>query len=771
MRSNLIRAFLLPSLLLPGLASAATTINLTAGWNLVGNGDSTAIDVAARLNDQAKITTVWKWNKVGNKWAFYAPSMAPDALVAYAQSKGYDVLASIAPKEGFWVNAVTAATLTDPMAAPPVLGAPAVTLAASDLNQGWNLMGSADNKNPSQLNTGLSSSLNAAGKSIVTVWAWDAPTSKWKFFAPALEAQGGTALASYITGKGYLAFSTAPSATDGFWMNIGPASVVVPPAPALDLAKTFMSTLRSNVTALGASDLSLQTELQAVANDMKNRTAPMAGSNAEALKIAYQAVRFWNDIIKNDSATFTPSQNFYADSYNPMPSGGCTFYRDENYTITATAKDEAKYVACAVSNFLNDRISATDANGVQKACSIAGDWCQTVWSVRVRLHPDASDTNKFTVYTQTRESRQTAKTFGYSYWDTAQNTYINGAASCPTGMECMVNPISFDETRTHYGAASPGNAATLVTQRDSGGAISGVTLVGELSPAYSVQSNYSGYYDASLQRWISKPNAVATIFGDKHNVALSGALTHPIAGVDRFGISGSMDLIKNGSLETRFELADGSYLQASSASVSAAQANTPIVQDGSHEVLLKIKGGTAASTISGEMKVSAFKRDASNTNYMPTLVSFAGGVQRNGVSFFDGTMTVENLNYPSFNDLQPMSSTNFQTSRVGFVGNINIPNRTVLQVNLLTNQKSTGNNLTNTSDASGQYVQGALTVNLSASSNAAADVVTLESTNGVKLVIDKSIATFPITVGGQTMGVYSTANRLLTYTDNSYEQF
>ncbi|MDP3651393.1 MAG: LamG domain-containing protein, partial [Rhodoferax sp.] len=221
---------------------------------LVGNGDSTAIDVAARLNDQAKITTVWKWNKVGNKWAFYAPSMAPDALVAYAQSKGYDVLASIAPKEGFWVNASTAATLTDPLATPPTPGAPAVTLAASDLNQGWNLMGSADNKSPSQLNTGLSSSLNAAGKSIVTVWAWDAPTSKWKFFAPALEAQGGTALASYITGKGYLAFSTAPSATDGFWMNIGPgAGWETTSSNSPTMTKTKIITLWSFENANGAS--------------------------------------------------------------------------------------------------------------------------------------------------------------------------------------------------------------------------------------------------------------------------------------------------------------------------------------------------------------------------------------------------------------------------------------------------------------------------------------------------------------------------------------
>ena len=48
---------------------------------------------------------------------------------------------------------------------PAVIG---VTLIESDLQQGWNLTGSADNLTPSLLNQGLNCSLNAAGKAIVT---------------------------------------------------------------------------------------------------------------------------------------------------------------------------------------------------------------------------------------------------------------------------------------------------------------------------------------------------------------------------------------------------------------------------------------------------------------------------------------------------------------------------------------------------------------------------------------------------------------------------
>lgn len=238
MRSFL-RYSLLTGSLLPALACAFTPISLSSGWNLVGNSDPEAIDVAAKFSG-GQILTVWKWDKVNNKWAFYAPSMAPALLVTYAGSKGYDVLSTIDPKEGFWVNASAAVTISDPLSPPPAVGT-AVTLAAADFAPNWNLMASADKKTPSQLNAGLASSLNAASKSISTLWAWDAPTSSWRFYAPSLEANGQ--LSSYITSKGYLPFTSVLASTDGFWVNIGTAApIVTPPSPSAKLrALTFTS--------------------------------------------------------------------------------------------------------------------------------------------------------------------------------------------------------------------------------------------------------------------------------------------------------------------------------------------------------------------------------------------------------------------------------------------------------------------------------------------------------------------------------------------------
>jgi len=482
----------------------------------------------------------------------------------------------------------------------------------------------------------------------------------------------------------------------------------------------------------------LQTELQKVADDMHGRTAPLASSSITALNVARLGVQFWNDVIKGN-APFVNGKSFYKDYPNPYGVGylgGCSFYSDTSYTNLATSKTDAKYVACQAAT---QYVPATDANGEYKRCYAVGEWCDTQWSYRVRLHPDATDVNKFTIYTQTRQAKRTVKS---------------------------VSPLSYDDTqRTAYGATFPGNAATLATQYNSNGQITALNLSGELSPAFSITSNFVSYFDNNLNRWVYKPNTVATVLGDKHNVALAATVTK-VGTLDTLALSGSMELFKAGISETRLELATGSYLQAS----QDATGNYS-VQDGSQEMLLKLKGGTAGSILTGDLKIGAFKLDASRTSYIPTMVAFNGSVQRNGAAFFEGALTGEALNHTIFNSALPPSNTNVQTLRVGLMGKVTIPNRPVLNMSLSATQNDKGNSATNTTALSGQYVQGLLTINMSGNSSATANIVTLESTNGLKLVIDKSQQTYPLTKSGQAVGQYSTLTNRITYTDSSYEQF
>lgn len=270
----LFRFSLLSTLLAPIFAAAFTPINLVSGWNLVGNGDPEPIDVASKLSG-TQITTVWKWNKAAGKWAFYAPSMSAQQLSDYALSKGYDVLASIESKEGFWVNANAAVALTDPLAPPPAVGSNAY-LSEADLSLGWNLLGSADNKNPSALNSDLFNGLNAAGKALSTVWAWDAVSTRWRFYAPSLEAQGGSVLADYINTKGYYPFTSVLASTDGFWVNVG-ATTPIPATARLRLLNfTSVNDWFMRVTSSSAAQSVPRIDGSTRYREM--RTARVAGS-------------------------------------------------------------------------------------------------------------------------------------------------------------------------------------------------------------------------------------------------------------------------------------------------------------------------------------------------------------------------------------------------------------------------------------------------------------------------------------------------------------
>jgi hypothetical protein len=196
------------------LAGGAATLNLVSGWNLAGNGSSSALNVASAFGDQSKVTTVWKWVAAKAIWAFYTPTQT-DGGAAYAASKGYDFMTSIAGGEGFWVNAKTAFSASLPS------GTAIGSSFFQNMGGGWNLIAIGDNKTPRAFNNAIGLTPPAAGTipvNLTTLWAWDAGQANWYFYAPSLDQSGG--LASYITSKGYLDFGTrALGPTTGFWVN------------------------------------------------------------------------------------------------------------------------------------------------------------------------------------------------------------------------------------------------------------------------------------------------------------------------------------------------------------------------------------------------------------------------------------------------------------------------------------------------------------------------------------------------------------------------
>ena len=194
--------------------------SLNVGWNLVGNSISTPLTVATTFNNSANVSTVWKWETSGPTlsgitypvWAFYTPLQA-DGGKAYAASKGYDFLATINPGEGFWVNAKSSFT-------PALPTGSAISLAASNLSTGWNLVATGDSLTPTTFTTNIGN--------ITTLWAWDNVNSNWYFYAPSLAAN--STLASYISNKNYENFGMlALNNGLGFWVNYAGTNIPVTP--------------------------------------------------------------------------------------------------------------------------------------------------------------------------------------------------------------------------------------------------------------------------------------------------------------------------------------------------------------------------------------------------------------------------------------------------------------------------------------------------------------------------------------------------------------
>ena len=201
------------------------TLTLSPGWNLLGNGTDQPLTMTMLAGDKASsVTTVWKWDVAQTGWQFYAPSMDATALQTYATNKNYGVLSQVNAGEGFWVNAAKAFSMTLPGS---------TTISASDfqdgkpsaLKKGWNLVAIGNALMPSALNMALSASPPTTGVvpiNLTTLWAWDNLQAKWYFYAPSLEALGGTALTDYIVNKGYLDFTAANRLLwpgTGFWVN------------------------------------------------------------------------------------------------------------------------------------------------------------------------------------------------------------------------------------------------------------------------------------------------------------------------------------------------------------------------------------------------------------------------------------------------------------------------------------------------------------------------------------------------------------------------
>jgi hypothetical protein len=212
---------------IPGATTTSTCVvgstitvglNVTPGWNLLGNPINQSIAVASKFGDANKVSSVWKWDTVKANWQFYSPGMDAASLQSYVTSQGYGVLVEISPGDGYWVHAKVQADLDS-------MCGTSINLRQSSLSSGWNLVSTASPISAKEFNLTLSMTPPTAGQvpiNMTSLWAWDANQSNWYFYAPSLDAQGGSVLSEYISRSNYKDFNNNGKTLGngvGIWVN------------------------------------------------------------------------------------------------------------------------------------------------------------------------------------------------------------------------------------------------------------------------------------------------------------------------------------------------------------------------------------------------------------------------------------------------------------------------------------------------------------------------------------------------------------------------
>ena len=200
---------------------ANISLSISNGWNLIGNSFNNYLSVANLFGDSAQVLSVWKWDSTYSKWFFYSPSMTPISLSTYASNQGYEILTTINPGDGFWLNAASNFALQLP-SGNAITNSNFLSTGNLALRSGWSLISIGQTKTPSSFNNGLSIAPPTTGtiaNNLISLWAWDPVNATWYFYSPSLDSSGS--LITFLKNQGYEAFTSAGlSPGTGFWVNV-----------------------------------------------------------------------------------------------------------------------------------------------------------------------------------------------------------------------------------------------------------------------------------------------------------------------------------------------------------------------------------------------------------------------------------------------------------------------------------------------------------------------------------------------------------------------
>ncbi|MDO9568064.1 MAG: hypothetical protein Q7J58_01600 [Hydrogenophaga sp.] len=526
--------------------------------------------------------------------------------------------------------------------------------------------------------------------------------------------------------------------------NVDPPKVSPPtntPAEvgALAQAKALMTTLRSNAKALDATDLSLQTQLTAVQDEVTTRVRPVVDSTFEMLRTMDFGVQLLED-AQNSSGLYR--SNRLGTQYG----AGCAVYTDNTFRTEATTAANAKTVGCSSYIVVN--------RDVQDATT--GQLNTWRWRHRLLIEAKSDAPGAYAVKTTARREYGTCSTPNSTSCGTFTQTYVGTAdQGKPVPAE---NYPAYSVQRGQEGVAD-------FTRTFTEGNLTALRLTGTTAPSL--------YYQG-----LSVSPVLDNGRGRRHEVELDVVKT-VANGVQKLSLN-SDAVIKFFSSDQQGAIYFMSSIGVGKDSFIEAPVNTD-ARDGTEKFDLRVGYVAGNSAIRGQLAASDGKWDKSQTHYVPTKATFGGRLERRAdvnspwVEFLRGNIVMEMLDYTNFFSNQPVSANNPQKIKATLNAVLTIPTRPVLYVKDFvinnTDKGASGATVTLT----GQYIQGSVVIHLDGNGGSAANghkaVLTLTSSEGIKMVYDGSKSVHPMTKSDVKVGEFNESTNRLTYSDNTFEQF
>lgn len=649
-----------------GTVPVAQTIQLKQGWNLIGNGTNLPVGIVGRFGSYEfprtgvsdKIVSIWKWNPVHNRWAFFTPSKSSSDLSSYTAGRGYEFLSVVWPGEGYWINASSDLTLPDTGSLP-------VKIRSSSLVKNWNLVSSGETVTPSNFNRNLSDtpplpSDPAVPQNLTSLWAWknDGTSSGWYFYAPALEADNS--LQTYAASKGYLDFTSAGKSLEpgmGFWIN-APAAPVNPTVglPPLDQAKAMVQDLH----AIGGVFSTVQKNgfLDQLASRLTTE-----GNNAVLGNVG---------LMERRATMLSMAAHLFAD----IDAGRSGRYE---VNITTPANPRA-FVVKAESRF-GARIYSE-----ARVCSVATG----ALDINSRVIP-ANVSN--TAICEIAEPYQFG---GGQYYSLAQRYSVTKGTSAyavsvtaSSYVYLMSSSMGYDLNDLLHNIPSVSSSSTVLT--------------GPAGATYSETRNSAGNpVAASLAGDFPHPPGLINTIRDRYNLtfARSSAPTSP--GVYTWTMDGSLKTIDGaGATLSSLNLESGSQIDNAEDAVG-----NPTGAGSLQKMTLIFSETTPNFRIGGTLWATEFGFDADNRSHGPSSVLFNGTATEtasSGVSqFAQMTASLVERDRNLFHSMQSESAINMRKQRFGITAVIQAPGKQPLNLAM----SSTRANLSNTGFVPGHFFSG-----------------------------------------------------------------